>query len=229
LIRNDIAREEIEIMRRWLLGVLALAAGVACGLMPAGAQAQNRFWLVNESGRVIESAYVSSSRVADWGPDILGTSVLPPGQRVWVTPNFSDCVLDIRITYQGGGEESRMQVNACNLSQIAFGRTAGSGATIGGGAGATVAPGRQVVGNPSFVFTNGTGLTIREVYVSLSSDSNWGGDRLGANVLQPGQRLQVSLPATGVCSVDMRVVYMDGRAGERRRVETCSLNEFVWR
>ncbi len=209
-------------MRRHLIAILALLAGL---LGTSAAEAQNRFWLVNDTGRVIERAYVSSSRVSDWGPDILGTSVLPPGQRVWVTPNFGDCVLDLRVTYQGGGEESRMQVNACSLSQIVFGRSgAGAGASIGGGG-----AGASVAGNPSFYFVNGTGLTIREVYVSLSTDNNWGGDRLGQNVLQPGQRLQVSLPAGRVCTVDMRVVYVDGRSFERRRIETCSVNDFVWR
>jgi len=215
-------------MRRWFLALFALAVAVAGGILPSAAQAQNRFWLVNDSGRVIESAYVSSSRVQDWGPDILGASVLPPGQRVWVTPNFGDCVLDVRVTYQGGGDESRMQVNACGLSQIAFsgGRSgAGAGASIGGGSGASVGRG----GNPSFVLTNGTNATIREVYVALSTDNNWGGDRLGANVLSPGQQLSVSLPSAGVCTVHIRVVYMNGQSSERRQVETCSLSQLVWR
>jgi hypothetical protein len=217
-------------MRRRFFVALALFAGLLAGaLIPSAAQAQNRFWLVNDTGRTIMEAFVSSSRVSGWGPDILGAGVLPPGQRVWVTPNFGDCLLDVRVTYQGGGEETRMQVNACNLSNIVYGRGgAGAGATIGGGAGAAISPGRQVA-NPSFVLTNGTGATIREVYVSLSSESNWGGDRLGANVLQPGGRLQVSLPAVGVCTVDMRIVYMNGASQERRRVETCSVAEFVWR
>jgi hypothetical protein len=220
-------------MQRRMVMALALLAGLfGLCLAPASAQAQNRFWLVNDTGRVIERAFVSSSRVSDWGPDILGTSVLPPGQRVWVTPNFGDCVLDVRVTYQGGGEETRMQVNACSLSTIAFGRTAGAGAAVGSGgpgAGAGVSSGRPMMGNPSFNLVNGTGVTIREVYVSLSSQRDWGGDRLGANVLQPGQRLSVSLPATGVCTVDMRIVYMDGRAAERRGVETCSVSDFIWR
>lgn len=213
-------------MRRHLIAALAVLAGIAGNLVPAAAQAQNRFWLVNDSGRVIQSAYVSSSRVSDWGPDILGTSVLPPGNRVWVTPNFGDCVLDVRVTYQGGGEDTRMAVNACGLSQIVFGRAGGG---VGAGAGAMVGPGRPASGNPSFVLTNGTGLAIREVYVSMSNESNWGGDRLGANVLQPGQRLSVSLPAGMGCLVDMRIVYVDGRAAERRRMETCSLSEVIWR
>jgi hypothetical protein len=214
-------------MRRQFTLILALVAGLVGGFLPAAAQAQNRFWLVNDTGRVIERAFVSSSRVQDWGPDILGASVLPPGNRVWVTPNFGDCVLDVRVTYQGGGEDSRMQVNACSLSTIAFGRSAGTGARVqGGGAGAVVAP---AAGNPSFWLANGSGAVIREVYVSLATQSNWGVDRLGSQVLNPGQRLQVSLPAGVTCLVDMRIVYMNGQAAERRRVETCSLSQYVWR
>jgi hypothetical protein len=214
-------------MRRHYMVALALVAGLVGSFLPAAAQAQNRFWLVNDTGRVIERAFVSSSRVQDWGPDILGNSILPPGNRVWVTPNFGDCILDVRVTYQGGGEESRMQVNACNLSTIAFGRSAGTGARVqGGGAGAAVSP---VAGNPSFWLANGSGVTIREVYVSLATESNWGPDRLGSQVLNPGQRLQVSLPAGVTCLVDMRIVYMNGQAAERRRVQTCSLSQYVWR
>lgn len=215
-------------MRRYLIAALALLAGLAGGLAPATAQAQNRFWLVNDTGRVIERAFVSSSRISDWGPDILGTSVLPPGQRVWVVPNFGDCVLDIRVTYQGGGESSRMQVNACGLSQVVFGRSgAGAGASVGGGSGAVTSPG--VAGNPSFWFANGTGVTIREIYVSLATEGNWGPDRLGSQVLEPGQRLQVNLPSGVTCLVDMRVVYMNGQSAERRRMETCSISQFTWR
>lgn len=207
-------------MRRPVLALFALLAGL---LAAGAAEAQNRFWLVNETGRTIERAYVSSSRVQDWGPDILGTSVLPFRERVWVVPAFGDCILDIRVTYQGGGEATRMQVNACGLSQVVFG---GGG---GAGAGAQISPGRPAAMNPSFNFVNGTSVTIRELYVSLSTDGGWGPDRLGAQVMQPGQRISVRLPAGVTCAVDMRVVYMDGRAFERRRQETCSLNSFVWR
>lgn len=214
-------------MRRYFIAALACLAGLAGGLLPASAQAQNRFWLVNDTGRVIERAFVSSSRVSDWGPDILGAGVLPPGNRVWVVPNFGDCVLDVRVTYQGGGEETRMQVNACGLSQITFGRGgAGAGARVGGGTGAAVAP---AAGNPSFWLANQTGVTIREVYASLSTQNNWGPDRLGSQVLQPGQRVQVNLPAGVTCLVDVRVVYMDGRAAERRQLDTCNIAQLNWR
>jgi hypothetical protein len=209
-------------MRRAFVAFLALAgAFLAAAATPA--QAQNRFWLVNGTGIQIQEAYVSPSRLSNWGPDILGAGVLPPGQQVWVTPNFGDCLLDVRVRFANGAEDTRMGLNACSLSRIVFG--AG-----GGGPGATVSPGpAPAVGNPSFTFVNQSGATIREIYVSLSSQRNWGPDRLGANVLAPGQSIGISLPATGVCTVDMRVVYMNGAAAERRGVETCSINGFGWR
>jgi hypothetical protein len=210
-------------MRRVVVLVLLALASLGA---TAPAQAQNRFWLVNNSPVTIQEAYVSSSRVEAWGPDILGASVLPSGQRVWVTPAFGDCVLDVRVVYQNGREERRMGVNACSLTTIAFGAYAPGPASPG--AGAVITQGRPV-SNPSFVFVNSSGRTIREVYVSLSTENSWGPDRLGANVLQPGQSLSISLPAGNVCTVDMRVVYMDGGAQERRRVETCSIASFGWR
>jgi len=220
-------------MTRALFSPLLLALGLLLAL-PGPAQAQNRFWFVNAGGEQINQLYVSSSRVQDWGPDILGASVLPPGQRVFVTPNFGDCVLDVRAVYASGRQETRMQVNACNLSQIAFG---GAGATVappGAGAGATVTPGRPpgavpAQGNPSFTFVNASGEQISEIYVSLSSQSSYGPDRLGANVLPPGQSLAIPLPLGGGCLTDIRVVYASGRAAERRQVETCSIANLSWR
>ena len=217
-------------MRRLLLLAALLLA------LPGAAQAQNRFWAVNNSGETIRELYVSSSRVQDWGPDVLGAAVLAPGQRVFVTPNFGDCVMDVRAVYANGQAETRMQVNACSLSTIAFG--GGAGAIIappGAGAGATVTPaprpGAAVLasGNPSFNFLNRSGEQINEIYASLSSQGSWGTDRLGANVLAPGGSLPIALPLGGGCLTDLRVIYASGRSVERRGVETCSINGLDWR
>lgn len=79
--------------------------------------------------------------------------------------------------------------------------------------------------NPDFRVNNGTGQVINEVYVSSSNVNSWGPDRLGANVLSPGQSLMVSLPA-GQCVNDIRVVFATGAAMERRGVNTCALTDF---
>ncbi|MCS6891935.1 MAG: Tat pathway signal protein [Rhodovarius sp.] len=210
------------------IGVLLL-----CGaFLPA--QAQNRFWLENNSGETIREAYVSSSRVQNWGPDILGASVLPAGNRIWVTPTFSDCVLDVRVVYASGREETRMGVNACSLTRISFGGAgavvqqpgAGAGAIVGGGPGTRVVP---TQGNPSFHLINGTNQTIREVYASSSQLNSWGPDRLGASVLPPGNQVWINMPSGYGCLTDIRVVYMNGAVQERRGIETCSISAITWR
>ena len=78
--------------------------------------------------------------------------------------------------------------------------------------------------DPSFRLNNTGGRTVREVYVSAATDNAWGPDRLGRDVLAPGQRLVVRLPM-GQCVNDIRVVFMDGRAQEQRRVDTCGLTD----
>ncbi|PZW45076.1 hypothetical protein C8P66_11292 [Humitalea rosea] len=205
-------------MRVWL-AVLAVLLGFCA---PAEAQQRNRFWLQNNTGQVIMSAFVSPSVISDWGGDILGAGVLNPGQRVWVTPNTYDCRIDVRVTYQGGGEDRRMGVDACQITTITF----------GGGAGAAIAPGGKQVAvdrNPSFTFVNRTGTTIRELYVSSSSQSVWGQDRLGANLLNPGGTIWIALPPNGSCTADMRVVFMNGAAQERRGIDTCSVTQYGFR
>jgi hypothetical protein len=197
-------------MRTRILLILGL---LLAGFLPGReAAAQNRFSLVNNTGQTIERVYVSPSRLTNWGPDVLGSSVLPPGNSVWIVPQLSDCVLDVKVVFAGGREEERRQVNACSLSRVVWGG--------GGGGGAN---------NPSFVFVNRAGMTVNELYVSLSSDNSWGRDRLGQGTLAPGGRFNVDLPAGKVCTVDVKVVYADGRAIERRGVETCSVTELNFR
>jgi hypothetical protein len=77
-------------------------------------------------------------------------------------------------------------------------------------------------GDPSFRLNNAAGRTIREVYVSGSDDTGWGADRLGASVLEHGRAIFVRLPS-GQCVNDLRIVFMDGRAQERRGMNTCAL------
>ena len=79
--------------------------------------------------------------------------------------------------------------------------------------------------NPDFRINNCSGQTINEIYVSSSNVNSWGQDRLGANVLPPGQSFMVSLPA-GQCVNDIRVVTANGRSMEQRGVNTCQLTDF---
>jgi hypothetical protein len=89
-----------------------------------------------------------------------------------------------------------------------------------------VAPAAARAPDPSFRLVNAGRQTIREVYVSPSSDREWGPDRLGTATLAPGQRFVIGLPR-GHCLNDLRIVFTNGRAEERRQVDTCRLTDFA--
>jgi hypothetical protein len=207
-------------MRR--LATLALLLGLIAAAAPASAQ--NRFWLQNNTDLPIVAAQVSPSRVTDWGPNILTRGPIAPGMQVWVEPTFADCYLDIRVRFADGSEDGHLGVHACTLSRITFGRDTPQAAAP------PPPPGERMPNNPSFRFVNASGEAIREIYVSLTTERSWGPDRLGPRqILPPGAALHIPLPRGSVCTVDMRIVFMDGRILENRNVETCSIREYAWR
>ena len=77
--------------------------------------------------------------------------------------------------------------------------------------------------DPSFRLVNRDPAAMHEIYVSPTGRREWGADRLGQDVLIPGRFARIALPP-GQCLNDVRVVFADGRAVERRRVDTCSLS-----
>ncbi len=91
---------------------------------------------------------------------------------------------------------------------------------------AALAPGtgRADAPNPSFYLVNRSSQTINEVYASPPSATNWGADRLGDAQVAPGANAAIRLAADGNCMNDLRVVYEDGHADERRRVNTCTVD-----
>ncbi|MBR0660177.1 hypothetical protein [Neoroseomonas oryzicola] len=78
--------------------------------------------------------------------------------------------------------------------------------------------------DPSFRLNNRSNVTIMELYVSSSADRNWGQDRLGANVLAPGQSFIVRLP-DGQCVNDIRIVPQNSQPIERMQINTCNLTD----
>ncbi|MBV1797571.1 hypothetical protein [Siccirubricoccus sp. G192] len=81
--------------------------------------------------------------------------------------------------------------------------------------------------DPSFRLTNNSPTTINEIYVSSATVNEWGADRLGDRTLASGATYVLRLPA-GQCVNDIRVVYDNGQASERRRVNTCSITDLVF-
>jgi hypothetical protein len=74
----------------------------------------------------------------------------------------------------------------------------------------------------NFSILNSTGHTVMTVNVSPTSETSWGPDILGSQVLQNGQTLEVSFDrATAECNFDIRATYDDGDTTDMRNVNLC--------
>ena len=78
--------------------------------------------------------------------------------------------------------------------------------------------------NPSFYLVNRSSSPINQVFATPSGVPSWGSDRLGDDIVDPARVYPLRLPADGHCIYDLRVVYADGHADERRNLNTCALD-----
>ena len=81
--------------------------------------------------------------------------------------------------------------------------------------------------DPSFRLINRNARAINEIYVASAGVGSWGADRLGDRTLGSGANTTIRLPA-GQCVNDVRVIFDNGEAAERRRVNTCSQGDLVF-
>ncbi len=131
---------------------------------------------------------------------------------------------DVRVVYdrQGGPSEERRNINLCNLTELAFdGRQAQQGGQQPPQQQARPQQGGPS-GNPSFNLVNQGRTTVMQVFASLTTDQNWGPDRLGADTVAPGAVYPIRLPE-GPCMYDIRFVYDSGQPQERRNVNLCEI------
>ncbi len=197
--------------RRLVPVLLALAA-------PAGAQpAPNpSFNLLNRSQTTINEIYATPKGRTTWGRDRLGDRSLPPGGSFPVRlPADGNCAYDIRVVYEGGRAEERRDINTCTIDSVTFPR----GTT--GGAGRTQQPAAD---DPSFRLVNRGRVAVNAVYATPTGVRDWGQDRLGDATVASGASRSVRLPM-GQCNYDVRGVYSNGDATEKRDLNLCALTD----
>lgn len=76
-----------------------------------------------------------------------------------------------------------------------------------------------------FTFANRSSVQVNEFYFGPSSDSNWGRDRLGENVLPAGRQVRFDTGRPG--AHDFRIVWSNGETAELMRVDICATNEIT--
>ena len=199
---------------------LALSALLSLSTGAAVAQEANpnpSFYLVNRSQTAIRQMYATPAGLPNWGTDRLSGSV-PPGRSAAVRlPADGNCIYDLRIVYAGGRSEEKRGLNTCEADNISFplGRpnVAAPNASRGG---------TRSVGNPSVVLTNRSRTVLNELYLSQTGEDSWGEDRLGDDVVGAGGSKTLLLP-TGECLYDVRAVFANGEANERRGIDLCDV------
>lgn len=199
------------------LGVLVLLGTGAAAAEEA--RPNPSFYLVNRSAVAINRVYATPTGTPNWGSDRLDGAI-PPGRNAPIRlPADGNCTYDLRIVYAGGRSEEKRGLDLCKADNVSFpdGRT---------NAGPAETRRSQVrsMDNPSFLLTNRGHSVLSELYLSPTGDDSWGENRLGDATLRVGSSKTIRLPS-GECLYDLRVVFTNGEANERRRVNLCDLIE----
>jgi hypothetical protein len=106
-----------------LLAVVAMVGLVAVGTRTVRADPRD-FTLINNSESIITHLYVQPSGPdEEWGDDILGVSVLEPGQEVLVYfERFTEgnCLYDLKVTLEDSSEYELLDQDLCETFTISF-------------------------------------------------------------------------------------------------------------
>ncbi|MGQ0588470.1 MAG: hypothetical protein ACT4N8_02905 [Sphingosinicella sp.] len=83
-------------------------------------EARQNFTVNNNTGHIVVTLNVSPSDEDSWGPDILGRDVLADGESAEVTfsRGESQCLWDIRATYDDGDTTDIRGVNLCQIAVV---------------------------------------------------------------------------------------------------------------
>ncbi len=99
----------------------------------------------------------------------------------------------------------------------------------GGRAGGTQASGTQASGkpadDPSFRLVNRGQQAVAELFARPAGGGSWGANRLEQGPLTPAGTQLLRLPRGGECVYDLRVVFADRRALERKGANLCRVTD----
>ncbi len=193
-----------------LIAVLALigAGGSAPADQPPG---DRDLTVANHGAKAINELYVSPASADHWGADRLGDDTLAPGRTLRLKlGRVRDCEFDVQAVYEDASREETKGVNVCRAHMIAFD---GSAAT------APLAATHEVT------LANRAARPIQQVLISPSDAGDWGEDRLGEKSISVGEAASVRY--RGDCVADIRVVFDNRGAEERRGVDLCARRRIV--
>ncbi|MBP0446548.1 hypothetical protein J8J14_17375 [Roseomonas sp. SSH11] len=166
--------------------------------------------IANRAGRPLHGMHVVAAGRGGpldsdegWSVDRMGEEPAPDGSTFRLRLRLPGCEADLRAVYEDGAAEAKRGVNICTTSPVIF-----------DGSGIPRPPERPLT------IVNRHGARIDEIYVSSSSEGDWGPERLPGGLDRNESRI-LSVPVD--CVADIRVVFPTGGAEERREVNICQV------
>lgn len=204
--------------------ILLAFAGGAEAARPARPAVQDgpSFTLVNRTRNVIRELFVTPSGRANWGKNRLdgkfggATSMAPGAGFVVRRANDAECVFDMRVVFADGRAEQRRGVNVCARTEITVGAAAPVPSTPDPATG-------KPADDPTISLFNRAAIPVIELFATPSGLTNWGRNRLDQPRVLPDHRFVLTLPRDGNCIYDLKVVFADKKAAERRRTNLCRI------
>lgn len=195
---------------------MRLAWPIVAALLPllmGAARAQpapDRDITISNRGHLpIVELYASPTASDAWGDDRLGDQTLTAGHNLHLKLGRGrECVFDVQAIYEDASREEQHKVDGCHGRTVTFDGSASIAAP------AHVAPTHEVT------IANRTGRPIQQVLISPSDAGDWGDDRLGNHSVSVADAATVQY--RGSCVADIRIVFDNRSAEERRGVDFCA-------
>lgn len=200
------------VCRLALVAALLLPAGqlVAEPARPTmGPLGEREVSVQNRSRHSIVELYISPQSADAWGQDLLGDETLDPGDITrQKLGRLRDCGFDVLAVYDDTSREEMRAVNVCRTRQMSF---------DGSHASAPVAPPGPA---RNLTVVNASPRPIQQLYLSPPDAAQWGDDRLALSSISVGEERHVEFQ--GDCRADVRVVFANRAAEERRGLDLCA-------
>lgn len=195
-----------------LIALVALSgAGTGVAAAPDQPAGDREVAIGNHAPHAINEVYASPSSADHWGNDQLGEQTLAPGQTFRLKlGHVRDCEFDLQVVYEDASREEAKGVNVCKTHAITF----------DGSSAAAPPPSAE----HDVTLENRAARPIQQVLISPTDAGDWGDDRL-ANSISVGDA--ATLHYRGDCVADIRVVFDNRSAEERRSIDICSRRRIV--
>ncbi len=166
--------------------------------------------LTNRSDRTIDQLYVAAPNAEQWGDDRLQGGSVPPGEHVSVViSRDAGCSVDVQVVYRDATVEERHGVAICGTANVAF-----------DGSGAALPTAEGDIGAHDLALVNHAGRPIEQLFIAGANADQWGENLLAKGAVAVGDDQRVSFQ--GSCVADLRIVYNNRSAEERRDVDLCA-------